>query len=66
MIVTELMISKIMNSRETQNGGLMNSIPLELRKRVAVAAARTKKTTTTTTMKVNYQLVRSLKISQMI
>ena len=23
-IITELMISKIMNSRETQNGGLMN------------------------------------------
>jgi hypothetical protein len=54
-MITELMISKIMNSRETQNGGLMNWSRLVLRTTVVPLMK-------TTTIKANFQVVNSLKI----
>jgi hypothetical protein len=59
-MVTELIISRIVTSRETQIGGLMNWSRLVLRKTLVVPIMKT------TTIKANFQVVNSLKISQII
>ena len=59
-MVTEPITSRIVTSRETQIRGLMNWSRLVLRKTLVVPIMKT------TTIKANFQVVNSLKISQII